>query len=159
VLETRPRTARIFTDTSLLSIPSPPQALFDLEATNNELKSDLRDLYINSAQEVEVTSGRSAIVIHVSHQPHHPPAPRPALSCTRRIGSRPRRGTVTNLVAPRVERRRAQRSGALPNVLETACRGRVRPARVRRGASRDRAAPASRIEPETNFARSAKFNC
>lgn len=42
------------------------QALFDLEATNNELKSDLRDLYINSAQEVDVSNGRTAIVIHVS---------------------------------------------------------------------------------------------
>ena len=41
------------------------QALFDLEATNNELKSDLRDLYINSAQEVDVSNGRTAIVIHV----------------------------------------------------------------------------------------------
>eukprot|EP00894_Picocystis_sp_ML_P004116 jgi/Pico_ML_1/54633/g524.t1 len=27
------------------------QALFDLEATNNELKADLRDLFINSAKE------------------------------------------------------------------------------------------------------------
>ena len=91
-----------------------PQALFDLEATNNELKSDLRDLYINSAQEVEVTSGRSAIVIHVSHQPHQPPAPSPALSCTRRIGSRPRGGTctATTLVAPRVKWGRARRAAA-----------------------------------------------
>ena len=54
------------------------QALFDLEATNNELKTELRDLYINSAQEVDVNGGRTAIVIHVS--PHHeaykvPPPP------------------------------------------------------------------------------------
>lgn len=41
------------------------QALFDLEATNNELKADLRDLFINSAKEVEISSGRKAIVIHV----------------------------------------------------------------------------------------------
>ena len=41
------------------------QALFDLEATNNELKVDLRDLFINSAKEVEISSGRKAIVIHV----------------------------------------------------------------------------------------------
>ena len=41
------------------------QALFDLEATNNELKADLRDLYINSAREVDISSGRKAIVIHV----------------------------------------------------------------------------------------------
>jgi Ribosomal protein S7e len=44
----------------------PLQALFDLEATNAELKSDLRDLYITSAQEVDVSSGRKAIIIHVS---------------------------------------------------------------------------------------------
>jgi small subunit ribosomal protein S7e len=41
------------------------QALFDLEATNNELKADLRDLFINGAKEVEVASGRKAVVIHV----------------------------------------------------------------------------------------------
>jgi len=41
------------------------QALFDLEATNNELKADLRDLYINSAKEVDIASGRKAIVIQV----------------------------------------------------------------------------------------------
>jgi len=41
------------------------QALFDLEATNNELKADLRDLFINSAKEVDIASGRKAIVIQV----------------------------------------------------------------------------------------------
>ena len=41
------------------------QAIFDLEATNQELKSDLRDLYITSAKEVEVATARKAIVIHV----------------------------------------------------------------------------------------------
>jgi len=41
------------------------QALFDLEATNNELKADLRDLFINAAKEVDVSNGRKAIVIHV----------------------------------------------------------------------------------------------
>ncbi len=46
------------------------QALFDLEATNVELKADLRDLYITSAKEVDVASGgRKAIIIHVSSQP------------------------------------------------------------------------------------------
>ena len=44
----------------------PSQAIFDLEATNQELKGDLRDLYITSAKEVEVASARKAIVIHVS---------------------------------------------------------------------------------------------
>lgn len=42
------------------------QALFDLEATNTELKADLRDLYITSAKEVDVAGGRKAIIIHVS---------------------------------------------------------------------------------------------
>ena len=41
------------------------QALFDLEATNNELKAELKDLYINGAQEVDVSGGRTAVVIHV----------------------------------------------------------------------------------------------
>lgn len=41
------------------------QALFDLEATNAELKADLKDLYINGASEVEVAGGRTAIVIQV----------------------------------------------------------------------------------------------
>jgi len=47
------------------------QALFDLEATNSELKQDLRDLYITSAAEIDVGSTRKAIVIHVrlQHQP------------------------------------------------------------------------------------------
>lgn len=45
------------------------QALFDLEATNAELKSDLRDLYIVSASEVDVSASRKAIVIHVSAGP------------------------------------------------------------------------------------------
>ena len=42
------------------------QALFDLEATNQELKSDLRDLYITGAREVDVNASRKAIIIHVS---------------------------------------------------------------------------------------------
>lgn len=41
------------------------QALFDLEATNAELKSDLRDLYITGAKEVDVNASRKAIIIHV----------------------------------------------------------------------------------------------
>ena len=44
------------------------QALFDLEATNQELKSDLRDLYITGAKEVDVNASRKAIIIHVSHR-------------------------------------------------------------------------------------------
>ena len=43
------------------------QALFDLEATNTELKADLRDLYITSAREIDIRdSTRKAIIVHVS---------------------------------------------------------------------------------------------
>ncbi|KAJ7259616.1 hypothetical protein O6H91_11G120300 [Diphasiastrum complanatum] len=44
------------------------QALFDLENTNQELRSDLRDLYINSAKEVDVANNKKAIVIHVPYR-------------------------------------------------------------------------------------------
>lgn len=45
------------------------QALFDLEATNAELKADLRDLYITSAKEIDVAGGsRKAIIVHVSSE-------------------------------------------------------------------------------------------
>ncbi len=43
------------------------QALFDLENTNQELKSDLKDLYINSAAQVDV-AGKKAVVIHVPYR-------------------------------------------------------------------------------------------
>lgn len=43
-----------------------PKALFDLEATNAELKADLRDLYINGAREVDISKTRKAVVITVS---------------------------------------------------------------------------------------------
>jgi small subunit ribosomal protein S7e len=42
------------------------QALFDLEATNAELKADLRDLYITSAREIDIQgTSRKAIIIQV----------------------------------------------------------------------------------------------
>ncbi|KAL3680876.1 hypothetical protein R1sor_023832 [Riccia sorocarpa] len=44
------------------------QALFDLESTNQELKSDLRDLFINGAREVDVSNNRKAIIIHVPYR-------------------------------------------------------------------------------------------
>eukprot|EP00798_Chlamydomonas_sp_ICE-L_P001515 gene1515-32893_t len=45
------------------------QALFDLEATNAELKADLRDLYIISAKEIEIHgTSRKAIIIHVPYR-------------------------------------------------------------------------------------------
>ncbi|RZC61425.1 hypothetical protein C5167_023182 [Papaver somniferum] len=44
------------------------QSFFDLENTNNELKSDLKDLYINSAVQVDVSGNRKAVVIHVPYR-------------------------------------------------------------------------------------------
>jgi len=41
------------------------QSIFDLENTNQELKSDLKDLYINSALQIDVAGNRKAVVIHV----------------------------------------------------------------------------------------------
>ncbi|KAK6138986.1 hypothetical protein DH2020_027269 [Rehmannia glutinosa] len=44
------------------------QALFDLENTNQEIKSDLKDLYINSALQIDVSGGKKAVVIHVPYR-------------------------------------------------------------------------------------------
>ncbi|EEF28686.1 40S ribosomal protein S7 [Ricinus communis] len=44
------------------------QALFDLENTNSELKSDMKDLYINSAVQIDVAGNRKAVVIHVPYR-------------------------------------------------------------------------------------------
>jgi hypothetical protein len=53
-------------DTSNVLLFSFLQALFDLEATNAELKADLRDLYITSAKEIEIHgTSRKAIIVHV----------------------------------------------------------------------------------------------
>ncbi|KAK7381079.1 hypothetical protein VNO78_33603 [Psophocarpus tetragonolobus] len=41
------------------------QYLFDLENTNQELKSDLKDLYINQATQMDVAGNRRAVVIYV----------------------------------------------------------------------------------------------
>ena len=41
------------------------QALFDLEATNSELKSELRDLYIAGAREIDISPTRKAVLIQV----------------------------------------------------------------------------------------------
>jgi len=43
------------------------QAICDLEANSNDLKAELRELYINSAKEVDV-SGRKAVVIFVPYK-------------------------------------------------------------------------------------------
>ncbi|KZV31780.1 hypothetical protein F511_00584 [Dorcoceras hygrometricum] len=44
------------------------QALFDLENSNQEIKSDLKDLYINSALQVDISGGKKAVVIHVPYR-------------------------------------------------------------------------------------------
>ncbi|KAG9140873.1 hypothetical protein Leryth_010410, partial [Lithospermum erythrorhizon] len=43
-------------------------AFFDLENTNPELKSELKDLYINSAVQIDVSGNRKAVVIHVPYR-------------------------------------------------------------------------------------------
>ncbi|ONI14934.1 hypothetical protein PRUPE_3G016800 [Prunus persica] len=43
------------------------QAIFDLE-TNSDLKSELKDLYINSAVQVDVAGNRKAVVIHIPYR-------------------------------------------------------------------------------------------
>ncbi|XP_039042876.1 40S ribosomal protein S7-like [Hibiscus syriacus] len=44
------------------------QAFFDLENSNIDLKSDLKDLYINSAVQIDVSGGRKAVVIQVPYR-------------------------------------------------------------------------------------------
>lgn len=44
------------------------QAFFDLENTNQELKSDLKDLFINSAIQVDLSGNRKAVVIQVPYR-------------------------------------------------------------------------------------------
>ncbi|CAG9464993.1 unnamed protein product [Pedinophyceae sp. YPF-701] len=44
------------------------QALFDLEATNAELKAELRDLYITGAKEIDVSAARKAVLIYVPYR-------------------------------------------------------------------------------------------
>ncbi|KAL6529920.1 40S ribosomal protein [Orobanche minor] len=48
------------------------QALFDLENTNQEIKSDLKDLFINSALQIDVSGGKKAMVIHVPYRLRKP---------------------------------------------------------------------------------------
>ncbi|KAK2451750.1 40S ribosomal protein S7 [Trifolium repens] len=44
------------------------QALFDLENTNHDLKSELKDLYINSAVQIDVSGNRKAVLINVPYR-------------------------------------------------------------------------------------------
>ncbi|KAG6387402.1 hypothetical protein SASPL_152589 [Salvia splendens] len=43
-------------------------ALFDLENTNQDIKSELKDLYINSAVQIDVAGGKKAVVIHAPYR-------------------------------------------------------------------------------------------
>ena len=60
----RPPKSYACTDRGTLPL-STLQALFDLEATNNELKAELKDLYITGAKEIDVAGGRTAVAIQV----------------------------------------------------------------------------------------------
>ncbi|CAL9040737.1 unnamed protein product [Musa banksii] len=51
-----------------LSLPYKASAFFDLENGNQELKSDLKDLYISSATQMDVAGNRKAVVIHVPYR-------------------------------------------------------------------------------------------
>ncbi|KAL5209814.1 hypothetical protein ABZP36_005437 [Zizania latifolia] len=44
------------------------QAFFDLENGSQELKSELKDLYINNAVQMDVAGNRKAVVIHVPYR-------------------------------------------------------------------------------------------
>ncbi|CAL1353649.1 unnamed protein product [Linum trigynum] len=44
------------------------QAFFDMENTNQDLKSELKDLYINSATQIDISESRKAVVIHVPYR-------------------------------------------------------------------------------------------
>ncbi|CAO2825409.1 unnamed protein product [Amaranthus hypochondriacus] len=44
------------------------QAFFDLENTNKDLQSELKDLYINSAVQVDISNNRKAVIIHVPYR-------------------------------------------------------------------------------------------
>ncbi|VAH89984.1 unnamed protein product [Triticum turgidum subsp. durum] len=48
------------------------QVFFDLENGNQELKSDLKDLYINTAIQMDVVGNRKAVVIHVPYRLRKP---------------------------------------------------------------------------------------
>ncbi|KAG6473240.1 hypothetical protein ZIOFF_067153 [Zingiber officinale] len=49
-------------------IEAPQEAFFDLENANQELKSDLKDLYINSAVQIDMPGNRKAVVIHIPYR-------------------------------------------------------------------------------------------
>ncbi|KAK9700190.1 hypothetical protein RND81_08G222300 [Saponaria officinalis] len=44
------------------------QAFFDLETNNHDLKPDLKDLFINSAAQIDISNNKKAVVIHVPYR-------------------------------------------------------------------------------------------
>ncbi|THU56915.1 hypothetical protein C4D60_Mb11t22240 [Musa balbisiana] len=59
---------RVLSRLSLRTLLHRLVAFFDLENGNQELKSDLKDLYINSAVQVDIAGNRKAVVIHVPYR-------------------------------------------------------------------------------------------
>ncbi|KAK0601122.1 hypothetical protein LWI29_021409 [Acer saccharum] len=70
------------------------QALFDLENTNQELKSDLKDLYINQAIQMDVAGNRKAIVVYVPFRLRKAYDKDVILIATRRIVRPPKKGSA-----------------------------------------------------------------
>ncbi|KAK1584639.1 hypothetical protein Q3G72_034760 [Acer saccharum] len=70
------------------------QALFDLENTNQELKSDLKDLYINQAIQMDVAGNRKAIVVYVPFRLRKAYGKDVILIATRRIVRPPKKGSA-----------------------------------------------------------------
>ncbi|KAK1584258.1 hypothetical protein Q3G72_031323 [Acer saccharum] len=70
------------------------QALFDLENTNQELKSDLKDLYINQAIQMDVAGNRKDIVVYVPFRLRKAYDKDVILIATRRIVRPPKKGSV-----------------------------------------------------------------
>ncbi|URE02132.1 Ribosomal protein S7e [Musa troglodytarum] len=58
----------IFINDKQITLSKISAAFFDLENGNQELKSDLKDLYINSAVQADVAGNRKAVVIHVPYR-------------------------------------------------------------------------------------------
>lgn len=107
------------------------QAFFDLENGNQELKSDLKDLYINGAMQMDMAGNRKAVIIHVpyrlqkSYKKIHVRLVRElekkfsgkdvVLVATRRIVRPPKKGSA--IVRPRSRTLTAVHDGILEDVV------------------------------------------
>ncbi|KAL6326704.1 hypothetical protein AAG906_010878 [Vitis piasezkii] len=87
------------------------QSFFDLENTNLELKSDLKDIYINSAAQIDVSGKRKAVVIYVPYrlQKHV------VLIAARRILHPPKKGSA--VVRPRTRTLTAVHEAMLEDIV------------------------------------------